>query len=259
MKRRFVCLVLLVMLIAVGCSGFAAADVSGTLEAGDAVLATEAGRINATGAVERTAIFATVAAHETVQAEYERVNLALGATLDASSTATPTIVAAAVVPPPDELEEALTFGSVSPDELSAGSSIAGPPNVEDLPAAAGTPAPVDAMGTNADRLRISGITAAVDPSGCPASLSTRFSPGVAQLYLTFRALDLPAGSTLSVTWAAGGQIVAQDEWVTPRDFNGACLWFLLDNALVPIVTGQWSASLFLEGQAVGQPVQFEVS
>lgn len=229
------------------CAGISQDDVPATLAAGRPMLATEAAVINATAAVEMAAMQSTVVANETSLAQYSSVNNALGATLVASSPPTPTLAIGQVVPPPEDMMDGMDMGMM--DDLNSVPNAAG-----DGSSASG----VFQATVSDGRFQSTGVTTSVSDSGCPQGASSSFTSGTSRVYFTFRVFDLAESTTLAVAWQSGGEIRAQDEWITPRSFDDACLWFLLDSQFVAITPGAWTVALFADGQQVLTPVTFTV-
>lgn len=238
------------LLLLAACGSLTGTDIDATMAAGDGVLNTEAAVINRTAIVERTSVSATVEANSTTVANIQRVNQQLGETLVAGSTATPTLSVGQVPEPPEDRERAIGADRAGGDPASGA-----PGAIEEVNPTA-VPNTTDISDS---RFQSTGVTDQVDDAGCPVNARDTLPASASQLYVTFTANDLPAGTTLRAEWRFDGATRVQDTWTTPEAFDGACLWFVIDSSSTPFTPGQWQVQVFAGRDPVISPVTFTIA
>jgi hypothetical protein len=97
-----------------------------------------------------------------------------------------------------------------------------------------------------------------ESDSCANSIQTQFPGDTQEIYATARALNIRAGTQLSVEWRYEGQVVWQESWTVPVDSDSFCLWFNLDPLVVALSPGNWSASLYADGVNIGSPIPFSI-
>ncbi len=214
------CAFFLFILLA-ACQTIQADDPAATIAAGEALYGTESARVAATSAIRRTEVMATVYAAGTQIYEVENVNAQLYATLENVVTATSQMNVERVDPPADIMDD---------------------------------------MVDRIESIVTTGITTSVsEANGCAINPQLSFSPSsLESLYATMQAFGVPAGSQLRAEWYRNETLVVADDWALPWDANNTCLWFIIDRADTDFAPGSWSARLYLNGVAIGQPMPFSI-
>ncbi len=223
--------ILCVILVMSGCNTLSQADVGATMTVSSDMLATQAAMVNSTALARRTEVISTVAVNEAQLANLQNINAQLAATLVSSASPTP----------------GLRVGSAPlPDDQSTGDMM---------------------MSDNSDSstvidrgsFQITGVTDRVDDDGCVAGQTNTFSSSTPQLYVTMTAFDLPESSFLRVEWYWEGELRIFDSWMTPRYFDGACLWFILDQNRTSFTPGQWTVRLYYNDRQIGTGTTFNIT
>lgn len=122
---------------------------------------------------------------------------------------------------------------------------------------------VDAVSTDAVASPSQFVDLGVAPSvrqsdGCATSLQTSFPADVPEIYVTARALSVPANTQMTVEWKFSGQVLHQESWTVPNNENNFCLWFNLTAAMTPLSPGPWSVQLLVNGEAIEPEVNFTI-
>jgi hypothetical protein len=104
-----------------------------------------------------------------------------------------------------------------------------------------------------------GVATSVRQSdGCATSLQTSFPTDIPEIYVTARALSVPANTQMTVEWKFSGQVLHQESWMVPNNETNFCLWFNLNAAMAPLSPGPWSVQLFVNGEAIDPEVNFTI-
>ncbi len=99
-----------------------------------------------------------------------------------------------------------------------------------------------------------------DSDGCATGLQTQVSSGAPRLYATTRILNALAGSQLSVTWTASGQVVyTNNAYTLSENDDDFCLWFYIEPTDVNFAPGEWSIQFLVNGQLAGSPSVFTMT
>jgi hypothetical protein len=94
--------------------------------------------------------------------------------------------------------------------------------------------------------------------GCATRLQTSFPADVPEIYVTARAVSVPANTQMTVEWKFSGHVLHQESWTVPNNESNFCLWFNLTAAMTPLSQGQWSVQLFVNGEAINPEVNFTI-
>jgi hypothetical protein len=97
-----------------------------------------------------------------------------------------------------------------------------------------------------------------ESDSCADSIQTEFPAETQEIYVTARALNIRTGTSLSVEWRYEGELVWQENWSVPVDSDSFCLWFNIDPAVVALLPGNWSASLYANGVSIGPSASFSI-
>lgn len=243
----------------VGCGRASDLDMTATVNANEILLAEELATLNSASFTRRTEVVQTLSIKETELAQIVTYNQIIGATLAVGSTPTP-VLQLGIAQPDRNIEKYAEFmagrnvnptlaGSIPPTPDMMMSNINAMENRN-------TTTNLTARG---QLIRL-GVASRVDPrTDCPQDANTTFSARVSQLYVVMRANNLPAGSPLGVIWYYGDEIRVQDTWVTPRDFDGVCIWFILERNRTDFTAGEWSVQLFANNQPVEDRLRFTLT
>ena len=226
--KQYLCAAAMVLnlLFAVSaCQVFQSEDIQATVVANSAGYVTEAAGIGQTALAQHTRVIGTARAAETYVVSMNEVNRQLLATVR-------------VVNPPT----AAVYSNPS-------AALAPAPNVE-----AGTPAPPTLAFTE-----ISTASAVRDSDGCADVLQTEFSADTSRIYVTGRALNIRAGTRMSVQWSYDGQVRFEEPWTVTSSASSFCFWFYAEPSNFEFTPGQWTARLFADGVTVEPPAPFTIT
>ncbi|HRF95282.1 MAG TPA: hypothetical protein PLZ51_08805 [Aggregatilineales bacterium] len=244
-----------------GCGTTSGVDMTLTVSANEAMMAQEIAMLNSDSFARRTEVSMTLAVKETELAQILDLNQVIGATLAVGSTPTYDLQLGIAQPDRDveKYQEFMTGRNVNPPMPGGNSAFATPVMSDDMNAIENRGGMTD-FALNTGQIARLGVASAVDPNtDCPVDIGTNFSTGVSALYLVMRANGLPAGAPLAVTWYYGEEIRAQDTWATPRDFNGVCIWFILEDNRTEFTAGEWSVQLFAYNQPIEDRLRFTLT
>lgn len=218
---RYVIGLLLAVMIT-GCGSVSGDNVGATLSAGDRKIATEAASVAQAVVAFGTESAGTV---EMLSAEYQNlnsINEQIFVTLAAGSTPTVSLLIGTANPPP------------------------------------GTAAQVLQTSQSAT---ITGISDTVNSTtGCVVNARNSFEQqSLEQLYITFVANNLAAGSTLRAEWYRDGVSVAVDDWLLENGGSNACYWFVIDRSDTDFAPGNWTVKVFANGIQLGATASFVIS
>lgn len=220
--RTFVILISLLLSMS-ACQTLAADEEMAQMEADLEFYATEAVQLRDAMQVERTAVVATIAAGENRAAQFTQLNRSLAATR------------AVVIPP--------TQGVVVVENSTG-------------------PMPLEMFDLSDGQMRFVqiGVAGTINASdSCWISHQTFFNVMSTQvIYLVTLALNLQAGTTLNVAWNYNGTIVHQSTWTAPDTTPGRCVALPLRPTNAPFETGDWTATLRVNGQPL-DPAPFTIS
>lgn len=208
MKTRL--LLLIFILALAGCQ--AGDDVAGTMEADEIRYATESVELANAALLRNTEVAATADAAEIQIAENRNVNNQIFATLAASSTATPVLLAGQVA---DIRRDALAAS----DEFDFD-----------------------------DRLFIkTGVSDTIDTSsGCVVNPRTSYTTDTQRLYATVQAYNVQAGTPMRANWYREDEMVKSEDWFIDQSRAEYCIWFSMDQTEVQFTPGSWMVILYVD-------------
>lgn len=207
-----------------GCG--AIGDGAGTVSIdGDLTMAAaESEMIRAAASAEQVMVVETIAAAGTRIAEMAAVNAALGATLRAHQTGTPEVRPVVV----------------SADDM--GSSLE-----DDMMDEAEERAPDSAM-------RVSNLSSAASRnlnSGCSTGAVDQFSSSTERIYVIAHVSALQIGVLFEVDWRYSGQSIYRPSWLADFSDSSVCIWFFATPVDFPFLPGNYEATMYADGLAVG--------
>ena len=208
-----------------GCAAVGGGGSIATIDADLTVVAFENESIGAAATAEQDMVVATVAAAGTRIARLAAVNAALGATLRAHHTGTPEV--RAVVVSADDMGDSLEGGMMEGE-------------------AEGEP-PVEAM-------RVANLSTAAGldrDSGCSTGAVARFSAGAERIYVTAEVSALPIGTLFEVDWRNVSRSLYRGSWLSDFSRSFVCIWFYATPVDFPFTPGNYAATLFADGAALG--------
>ena len=227
MFRRLVWWILLTAsaLALSGCGALVASDSVATIDADLTMYAAERDMIRTAATAESNMARETVVAASTRVAELSLVNAALGATLRANYTGTPEVVA--VVVNAEDMGSSRDVGMM--DDASGSQPQTGEMTVTDLATAA-----------------------SLDPnSGCASASVRRFSPDVAEIYVTARVTDMREGADFQVVWFREDSLIYEVGWRPTYSKPFECIWFYATPADFAFAPGAYSATMTVDGLELG--------
>ncbi len=212
----------------VACQSLTPEDVPATLSAERIAYATQSIAIERTALIERAGARVTVQAAETQAAELNALNRVLLATVRAGETPVPPIV-------PGVMDE---FSVMVQDD-------------DEMETAGGQVAP-EVAGQFSQLAVATGVRSS---DGCATGIQSSFSADVGRIYFTMVASPLRRGTQFVVEWQYEQALVDRSTWTPSEDASRLCVWFYTDGPFTP---GNWTASLFVDGQLVSPIVPFTV-
>ncbi len=243
----------------VGCAGASTQDMTATVIANEVMLAEELATLNSASFLQRTQVVQTVTVKETELAQIVSYNQIIGATLAVGSTPTH-VLQLGIAQPDRDVEKYAEFMSGRNVNPTLAGSIAPTPDMMMNNINAMENRNTTDMITNTGQLIRLGVASRVDPAtDCPLDVNTTFSSDVSQLYVVMRTNNLPMGSPLAVIWYYGEEIRVRDTWVTPREFDGVCIWFILERDRTDFTAGEWSVQLFANSQPIEDRLRFTLT
>lgn len=97
----------------------------------------------------------------------------------------------------------------------------------------------------------------VGDDDCAVSPTTQFAPQTQEIYIIARALELPAGTTITTRWFRGDEQLVQYDF-TYEFIEDACIWFFSDQTNFEFTPGQYSIELDINGLPFGEPIPFTI-
>jgi hypothetical protein len=202
-----------------GCRAFNREDTHATLQAENALYATEIADLEQIVAANRVAMVETVDASQRGLSVVNAVNQQLVATLQVIVTPTPELIV---------------------DQALGGDSI--PADLGDRRWFVPT-----------------GIAASIrSADGCADLVQNRFTTSAAAVYATVRAFNLDQGTPMSVQWFREGVLQHEERWIVDRNYREVCVWFNIDSSVVTLTPGTWSARLFADGFQLESSLPFTI-
>lgn len=242
-----------------GCGGISDVNMTATVDADKVILAEELATLNSDMFIHRTEIFQTVAVKETELAQLVSYNQMLGATLAQGSTPTH-VLQLGIAQPDRNIEKYAEFMAGRNVNPTLAGSVSPTPDLMVNNINALENRNITNRVTNTGQIIRLGVASRVDPAtDCPSDVGTTFPTSVSRLYVVMRANNLPMGSPLAVIWYYGDEIRVQDTWVTPREFDGVCIWFVLERNRTAFTAGDWSVQLFLNRQPIEDRLRFTLT
>jgi len=214
-----------------GCAAFQQVDMPATYEAANIAYATEAAQLQRTGTQERILAQATHQAEITAVAAVNAVNQQLAATLALRITPTVDLLRE---DRPDDMGLTVDRPDGSGGNTSAGTSGRSAPPAANVP------------------FRLTGTSSSVRADdGCVQNPVTTFPLDVGQIYVTFVASELTAGTALRADWYFEDQIVNTAAWTPGEDYAEICVWFFIEQGDVIFAPGNWSVRVFANDTQIG--------
>ena len=213
------------LLLLAGCQALGGDDAVAVIDTDLTNYAAEDDSIRTAATEEQVMVVETIVAAGTRIARLSAVNAALGATLRAHHTGTPEVRAVVV--------SAEDMGSSLEDDMTVGDS---------------------AQRSLDSAMRVSSLSTArsTDPaSGCSSGPVSQFSPGAERIYVTARVTDLQSGTLFEVDWLFNGSSVYRVEWQADFSRSSVCIWFYATPLAFPFLTGDYAATLYADGEALG--------
>lgn len=227
------------MMIASACSALTPEDPAATLRAEREAYVAEATTIASNEIVQQTQVAESVVAAETRVREVEARNALLLATLQ-------------VVAPPTQQVVNLS-GAVTPGLLATpappGSVISG---------TSGTPVPGGVGTVSTNFVEISTALTVRDSDGCADTVANAFAADVQRIYVTARAFNISAGTTMRVEWFYEGTSSFTESFTVDVSDDDFCLWFYIEPTEVAFSPGSWSVQLYANEQAIQPSASFTI-
>lgn len=230
-----------VLLIVSACSAFEAPDPAATLQANRLAYEAEATSIAQAAQAQATQISGTAVAAETIVAQGDLINQQLLLTLRA------------VIPPTQQV--------VNEGEVVTPGHVASP--------APGGVVAATTPGANPEAGQVSSDSSTLftqvrtalsvrDSDGCADTLMDAFPADVQRIYITTRALNIRAGTVMSVQWTYEGEPAFSESFTVEQDDDDFCLWFFIEPTESVFSPGNWTVQLFENERPIEPLVSFTV-
>lgn len=102
-----------------------------------------------------------------------------------------------------------------------------------------------------------GTASQIDVNSCFLAKQQYFPASSSVIYMTAVALNLRAGTVVRVDWQYGGTIVYSNGWTAPQSVDGQCVSIELLPSNAEFLEGNWTATLYVNGEAV-DPYSFTI-
>lgn len=210
------CSLYLVLLLAGACQVLSTQDVPATLQAQNAGYVVEATGIAESLTKREIDLLVTAQAASARVAEISNVNRQLAAT-------------AQVVIPPTPVRQ-----------------ISAAPGAEGTPGSSGNIQFIDTGVTSNKR----------ESDGCADGFQTEFSSDISRIYVITRAVNVTAGTVVSVEWMNSSQMLGEGSYTVTENQVNFCIWFPFDGPLAP---GEWTVQVSVNGQPIQPTIVFTVA
>ncbi len=241
----------LALLLTTACSAITPEDPAATLRAQREGFIDEATSIAQALDVQREQIQATAEFAEAYMVQADNRNQMLLATLRVALPPTP---------------QALGFGDNNPDsfvERWNATPEAFAAGADAAPEGAGA-FPVDApngAGSTIDGMTFTQVETALtvrDADGCADTITRAFAADVRRIYVTTRALNIRAGTVMSVQWSYQTQPDFSESFTVSTSSSDFCLWFFIEPTDANFGSGSWSVQMSADGQPINPSISFTV-
>ncbi|MBK8025640.1 MAG: hypothetical protein IPK19_30680 [Chloroflexi bacterium] len=230
-----------VTLAAAACSALTPEDPAATLRAEREGYVAEATQIAANGLAAQTQVVETVAAAQGQLSQIEARNAALLLTLRAAVPATQQIVSDSGVVTPGQVATPAPPGSVgsaggATQPAPGGNSVAGGTQFVDVATA---------------------LTVR-DSDGCADVIQSAFAADIQRIYVTARAFNITAGTTMRVEWLYLGEMTFTESFTVDVNDDDFCLWFYIEPTETVFSPGSWSVQLYANDQSIAPAATFTI-
>lgn len=225
------------MVIASACSALTPDDPAATLRAERELYVAEATTIASSEIAQQTQVADSVMVAETRIREVEARNALLLATLQV------------VAPPTQQIVN--SSGAVTPGLLATpappGSVITG----------GSTPNPGGGV-VGTSFVEITTALSVRDSDGCAATVQSAFAADIQRIYVTARAFNINAGTTMRVEWFYEGTSSFTESFTVDANDDDFCLWFYIEPTEVAFSTGSWTVQLYANEQPIQPSASFTI-
>lgn len=208
-----------------GCGAIGGGAGITTIDGELTMAAAESEMIGVAASAEQVMVLETIAAAGTRIADMAAVNAALGATLRAHQTGTPEV--RPVVVSADDM------GSSLEGDMMAEAEERGPPDTS---------------------MRLSNLSSAAsrDPdTGCSTGTVNRFSASAESIYIIAQVAALQIDVLFEVDWRFNGRSIYRPAWLADFSGSSVCIWFYATPVDFPFLPGNYTATLYADGLALG--------
>lgn len=237
------------MVILSACDTVDQSEISATLASGGSILATESAFVNATAAVQRDEIIATLSANQTQIAYNRYVNHIIGEVIETGNTPTPALVVGAVpMPDYEHLYSAHEVAPFWPGVVAP--TVIGYPTL---------PSNLYSASLNSGDVIFTGLSSILDDNGCVLTpRTTFFTDRDSLIFYTMRLVDVPAGTQFRIEWEHEGSVRVREGWNTPGYSADSCARLALSNSTTQFTPGNWMAYLYVGDTMVADPAMFVI-
>lgn len=113
-------------------------------------------------------------------------------------------------------------------------------------------------GVDPPRMRNITIAGQVNNEGCPTDRQNSFTPRSPAIYMVVLADYAPPGTVFESIWAYQGEEIASYDFELEQAVEEVCVWFRIVRTEIPFERGQWTATLWINGQAASRPLPFTI-
>ncbi|HVU09725.1 MAG TPA: hypothetical protein VHD90_00550 [Phototrophicaceae bacterium] len=230
---------------------------------------TQIAAVRATATVNADRLMSTLTGAQTAVGQVDLQSTQIAATLIAQGTLfiDPNVITPAA--PPDNNAQSQSPGNTSDIPQIANPLLTpGAPQVNSQGSAQGNsqltqstatlpaPAPGNPNNTNSPLSQVE-LATQVGSDDCAINPTTSFSSSATDIYVVAVA-NIAAGANLTATFSANGQDVKTYPWKPNFAVHNKCIWFHLPASDVAFTPGNWSVTLTVDGQQIGQPIAFVI-
>jgi hypothetical protein len=96
-------------------------------------------------------------------------------------------------------------------------------------------------------------------SDCVENPQTTFTPDTAEIYISVRVENAPAGTEFTSRWLLNGDEIITHTYTPDFPIDGRCIWFFVDQSEITFTPGNWSIEMRINGQPVLEPQPFTIT
>ncbi|QPC84778.1 hypothetical protein G4Y79_10505 [Phototrophicus methaneseepsis] len=118
-------------------------------------------------------------------------------------------------------------------------------------------APADLSGSG-PQLVNAALASEVGSDDCPITTTSQFTLNSNIIYLTMRAVNVSAGSTITARWLRPDGEERVFDWTPDFNIDDGCVWMYIDQTDEAFVAGVWSVTIELNGTQATDVLSFRI-